>query len=121
VRAVLHLFPHFLTQSAQKNGIKKILQTFVQYTDSKQIDRVFTVLRPAHDYYYYHYFFFFFFYIYGDVTIAGEGLQNLDLYSVLRAFELKGIFKYRAPLAETRGLSFLVSSEGPPYWVASYV
>jgi hypothetical protein len=25
----LHLFPYFLTQSAQKNGIKKILQTFI--------------------------------------------------------------------------------------------
>jgi hypothetical protein len=32
------------------------------------------------------------FYLYGDVTIAGEGLQNLDLCSVLRAVEQGGIF-----------------------------
>jgi hypothetical protein len=30
--------------------------------------------------------------IYGDVTIAGEGLQNLGLCSALRAFEQGGIF-----------------------------
>jgi hypothetical protein len=29
---------------------------------------------------------------YGDVTIAGEGLQNLDLCSALMAFEQGGIF-----------------------------
>jgi hypothetical protein len=29
---------------------------------------------------------------YGDATIAGEGLQNLDLCSALRAFEQGGIF-----------------------------
>jgi hypothetical protein len=32
------------------------------------------------------------FHLYGDVTIAGEGLQNLDLCSALRAFEQRGIF-----------------------------
>jgi hypothetical protein len=32
------------------------------------------------------------FHLYGDVTIAGEGLQNLDLCSALRAFEQGGIF-----------------------------
>jgi hypothetical protein len=32
------------------------------------------------------------FHLYGDVTIAGGRLQNLDLYSVLRAFEQGGIF-----------------------------
>jgi hypothetical protein len=32
------------------------------------------------------------FHLYGDVTIAGEGLQNLGLCSVLRAFEQGGIF-----------------------------
>jgi hypothetical protein len=32
------------------------------------------------------------FLLYGDVTIAGEGLQNLGLCSVLRAFEQGGIF-----------------------------
>ena len=29
--------------------------------------------------------------VYGDVTIAGEGLQNLGLCSALRAFEQGGI------------------------------
>jgi hypothetical protein len=32
------------------------------------------------------------FHFYGDVTIAGEELQNLGLYSALRAFEQGGIF-----------------------------
>jgi hypothetical protein len=32
------------------------------------------------------------FHLYGDVTIAGEGLQNLGLCSALRAFEQGGIF-----------------------------
>jgi hypothetical protein len=32
------------------------------------------------------------FHLYGDVTIAGEGLQNLGLFSVLRAFRKGGIF-----------------------------
>jgi hypothetical protein len=32
------------------------------------------------------------FHLYWDVTIAGEGLQNLDLCSALRAFEQGGIF-----------------------------
>jgi hypothetical protein len=32
------------------------------------------------------------FHFYGDVTIAGEGLQNLGLCSALRAFEQGGIF-----------------------------
>ena len=32
------------------------------------------------------------FHLYGDVTIAGEGLQNLGLCSALRAFEKGGIF-----------------------------
>jgi hypothetical protein len=30
--------------------------------------------------------------IYGDVTIAGEGLQNLGVFYVLRAFEKGGVF-----------------------------
>jgi hypothetical protein len=33
-----------------------------------------------------------FFYLYGDVTVAGEGLQNLDLCSALRAFWQGRIF-----------------------------
>jgi hypothetical protein len=32
------------------------------------------------------------FHLYGDVTIIGEGLQNLGLCSALRAFEQGGIF-----------------------------
>jgi hypothetical protein len=32
------------------------------------------------------------FHLHGDVTITGEGLQNLDLCSALRAFEQGGIF-----------------------------
>jgi hypothetical protein len=32
------------------------------------------------------------FHLYQDVIIAGEGLQNLDVCSALRAFELGGIF-----------------------------
>jgi hypothetical protein len=32
------------------------------------------------------------FHLYGDVTITGEGLQNLGLYSALRAFKQGGIF-----------------------------
>jgi hypothetical protein len=31
------------------------------------------------------------FHLYGDITIAGEGLENLGLCSVLRAFEQGGI------------------------------
>jgi hypothetical protein len=32
------------------------------------------------------------FHLYGDVTIAGEGLKNVGLISALRAFEQEGIF-----------------------------
>jgi hypothetical protein len=32
------------------------------------------------------------FHLYGDVTIAGEWLQNLSLCSALGAFEQEGIF-----------------------------
>jgi hypothetical protein len=52
--------------------------------------------------------------IYGDVTITGEGLQNLGLYSELRAFEQGAIFI--VPHVLWHGASdFLVSSEGPPH------
>jgi hypothetical protein len=55
------------------------------------------------------------FHLYGDVTITGEGLQNLGLCSALRAFEQGGIF------IVWHGTSvFPVSSEGPPHSVASY-
>jgi hypothetical protein len=45
------------------------------------------------------------FHLYGDVTTAGEGLQNLGLCSSLKAFEQGGIF-YRATPAVTRDLDF---------------
>jgi hypothetical protein len=32
------------------------------------------------------------FHLYGDVTITGEGLENLGLCLALRAFEQEGIF-----------------------------
>jgi hypothetical protein len=44
----------------------------------------------------------------GDVTSAGEGLQNLGLCSALSAFEQGGIF-YRAAPAVTRDLCFFRS------------
>jgi hypothetical protein len=60
-----------------------------------------------------------FFHLYGDVTIAGEGLQNLGLCSALRAFEQGGVFI--VPHLLWHGASvFPVSSEGPPHFVASY-
>jgi hypothetical protein len=56
---------------------------------------------------------------YGDVTITGEGLQNLGLCSALRAFEQGGIFI--VPHLMRHGASvFHVSSEGPPHSIASY-
>ena len=73
------------------------------------IDWLFNVLRPAQEY----------FDLYGDVTIAGEGLQNLGLCSALRAFEQGGIFI--VPHLLWQGTSvFPVSSEGTPQSVASY-
>jgi hypothetical protein len=59
------------------------------------------------------------FHLYGDVTIAGEGLQNLGLCSALMAFEQGRIFI--VPHLLWHGTSvFPVSSEGPPHLVASY-
>jgi hypothetical protein len=59
------------------------------------------------------------FHLHGDVTIAGEGLQNLGLCSVLTAFEQGGIFI--VPHMLWQGTSvFPVSSEGPPHSVAFY-
>jgi hypothetical protein len=54
------------------------------------------------------------FHLYGDITIAGEGLQNLGLCSALRAFEQGGILLWHGTLV------FPVSSEGPPHLVAFY-
>jgi hypothetical protein len=52
------------------------------------------------------------FHLYGDVTIAGEGLQNLGLCSALRAFEQGGIFI--VPHLLWQGTSvYTVSSERP--------
>jgi hypothetical protein len=72
------------------------------------IDWLFTVLRPAR-----------IFHLYGDVTIAGEGLQNVGLCSALKAFEQGGIFI--VPHLLWHGTSvFPVSSEGPSHAVAFY-
>jgi hypothetical protein len=57
--------------------------------------------------------------LYGNVTIAGEGLQNLGICSALRAFEQGGIFI--VPHLLWHGASFFpVSSEGPPHLVIFY-
>jgi hypothetical protein len=59
------------------------------------------------------------FHLYGDVTITGEGQQNLGLCSALRAFEQGGISI--VPHLPWHGASiFPVSSEGPPHLIASY-
>jgi hypothetical protein len=44
--------------------------------------------------------------LYGDVTIAGEGLQNLGLCSALRAFGQEARVLYDVTLATTQGLNF---------------
>jgi hypothetical protein len=46
------------------------------------------------------------FHLHGDITIAGEGLQNLGQCSALRAFEQGGRDLYRATTAVTRDLVF---------------
>jgi hypothetical protein len=52
------------------------------------------------------------FHVYGDVTITGEGLQNLGLCSALRTFEQRGIFI--VPHLLCHGASvFTVLSERP--------
>jgi hypothetical protein len=59
------------------------------------------------------------FHLYGDVTITGEGLQNLGLCSALRTFEQGGIFIL--PHLLWHGASvYAVSSEGPPHSFSSY-
>ena len=58
------------------------------------------------------------FHLYGDITIAGEGLQNLGLCSALWACEQGGMFI--VPHLLWHGTSIIpVSSEGPPQSVAS--
>jgi hypothetical protein len=41
------------------------------------------------------------FHLYGDITITGDGMQNLGLFSALRAFDL-----YRVKPAVSQGLGF---------------
>jgi hypothetical protein len=57
--------------------------------------------------------------VYGDVTNAGEGLQNLGLCSALRAFEQGGIFIVPHLLWHVTSV-FPVSFETPPHSIASY-
>ena len=57
------------------------------------------------------------FQLYGVVTIAGEGLQNLGVCSALRACEQGGIFIVSHLLRH--GISVFAVS-GPPHSVASY-
>jgi hypothetical protein len=59
------------------------------------------------------------FHLYEDVTVAGEGLQNLGLCSALKPFEQRGIFIVPHLLWHWASV-FPVSSEGPPHLVASY-
>ena len=59
------------------------------------------------------------FHLHGDVTIAGEGLQNLGLCSALRAFE-QGVVFIVLHLLWHGALVFTVSSEGPSHLVAFY-
>jgi hypothetical protein len=57
---------------------------------------------------------------YGNVTIAGEGLQNLGLCSAIKAFEQEEIFIMPHQLRH----GVLVSpshSKDRPYLIASYV
>jgi hypothetical protein len=59
------------------------------------------------------------FHLFGDLTITGEGLQNLGLCLALRAFEQEGIFIVPHLLWHEASV-FPVSSEGPPHSVAAY-
>jgi hypothetical protein len=59
------------------------------------------------------------FHLCGDVTIAGEGLQNLGLCLALRSFEQGGIFIVSYLLWHGTSV-FPVSFEEPPNLVASF-
>jgi hypothetical protein len=59
------------------------------------------------------------FYLYGDVTITGEGLQNSGLFSALRALEQGGIFIVQHLLGHKASV-LLVLLEGQSHSVASY-
>jgi hypothetical protein len=94
--------PHTLQKSSKR---LQSLQLFIQQLDWLIIYGFTTRSRIFH--------------LYGDVTIAGEGLQNLGLCSMLGAFEQAGIFI--VPHLLLHGTSvFPVSSEGPPHLVAFY-
>jgi hypothetical protein len=59
------------------------------------------------------------FHSFGEVTIAGEGLENVSLCSVLRAFEQGENFIAPHPLWHGASV-FPVSSKEPPYSDSSY-
>jgi hypothetical protein len=59
------------------------------------------------------------FHLYEDVTIVGEELRNLGLYSALRAFEQRGFFIV-PHLLRHGALVFPVSSKDRPNLDASY-
>jgi hypothetical protein len=59
------------------------------------------------------------FHLYGDVSIADEGLHYLSLCLALRAFEQQGMFIVPHLLWHWASV-FPVSSEGPPASVTSY-
>jgi hypothetical protein len=61
----------------------------------------------------------FHFHVYGDFTIAGDGLQNVDLCSALRAVE-QGMVFIVPHLLWHRASGFPASSEGPPHSVTYY-
>jgi hypothetical protein len=96
--------PQELSKAGFHNGVRKIPSLF------------FYLSRPSKSGWLVIYGFTFrsrIFHWYGDVTIAGEGLQNLGLCSALRAFEQGWIFI--VPHLLWHGTSvFPVSSEGPP-------
>ena len=88
-----------------------VYYTFKYFDSSKPIRRLFVCLL--------FYVSLKNFHLYGDVTTVSEGLQNLSLCSVLRAFEQGEIFIV-SHLLRRGTLVFPVSSEGPPHSVVSY-
>jgi hypothetical protein len=84
------------------------MMSFYIVTSYWLIDWLFTVLRPAQEYF-----------TCMETSPLGEGLQNLGLCPALRAFEQEEIFI--VPHLLWHGTSvFPVSSEGPPQSVAFY-
>jgi hypothetical protein len=60
------------------------------------------------------------FHLYGDVTITGEGLQNLGLISALGALEQGGIYHATPSVTWDLVFVFFISSKGPPHLVTFY-